>query len=123
MRLVVATLVLVPCVIAAKPEKSGKAVDAEVAPVSSREIEYATLVGKIGSTLVIHTTNGTVRRGTLTRYTNVSISLKLGPENGSIELDVPRDTIRKLSIEIAAADPLFPEAKPLTEGKPGAKKN
>ena len=109
--------------VAAKPVKSGKPADSKAAPVNSREIEYSTLVDKIGSTLVIHTTNGTVRRGTLMRYTNVSISLKLGPENGSIELGVPRDTIRKLSIEIAPADPLFPEAKPMTEGKPGAKKN
>ncbi len=125
MRLVFAalTLVLIPCAMAAKPVKGGKAVDSKAAPVNSREIEYASLVDKIGSTLIIHTTNGTMRRGTLMRFTNVSISLKLGPENGSIELAVPRDTIRTLSIEIAAADPLFPETKPMTEGKPGAKKN
>ncbi len=116
-------LIVVHNAMAAKPVKSGKSVDSKVAPVNSREIEYSTLVDKIGSTLLIHTTNGTLRRGTLMRYTNVSISLKLGPENGSIELGVPRDTIRKLSIEIAPADPLFPEAKPMTEGKPGAKKN
>ena len=116
-------LIVVHNAMAAKPVKSGKSVDSKVAPVNSREIEYSTLVDKIGSTLPIHTTNGTLRRGTLMRYTNVSISLKLGPENGSIELGVPRDTIRKLSIEIAPADPLFPEAKPMTEGKPGAKKN
>lgn len=108
---------------AAQPARAGKSVDTKAAPVNSREIEYASLVDKIGSTLVIHTTNGTIRRGTLMRYTNVSISVKLGPDNGSIELAVPRATIRKLSIEIAAADPLFPEAKPMTEGKPGAKKN
>ncbi len=119
----VLTLIVVPSVRAAKTVKSGKPVDSKAAPVNSRDIEYSTLVDKIGSTLVINTTNGTVRRGTLMRYTNVGISLKLGPENGSIELGVPRDTIRKLSIEIAPADPLFPEAKPMTEGKPGAKKN
>ncbi|MEO7935552.1 MAG: hypothetical protein ABIR27_04765, partial [Dokdonella sp.] len=93
-------LMWVPHAMAAQPAKAGKLVDTKAAPVNSREIEYASLVDKIGSTLVIHTTNGTIRRGTLMRYTNVSISLKLGPDNGSIELAVPRATIRKLSIEI-----------------------
>jgi hypothetical protein len=59
----------------------------------------------------------------LTRYTNVTLSLQLGPEAGSIELSVPRDSIRKIMIEIAPADPLFLNEENKHEGESGAKKN
>jgi hypothetical protein len=120
---VLLALVLMPIARAATPAKAAKAMDAKAAPVSLREVEYESLENKIGTALVVRTTNDTTRRGTLLRYTNVSLNLKLGPENGSIDLTVPRDTIRKVMIEIAAADPLFLDEKPKTEGKPGAKKN
>jgi hypothetical protein len=121
--LVLLAFLLAPIVQAAKPEKPAKATDTRAAAVTLREVAYESLETKIGSALVVRTTNDTTRRGTLLRYTNVSLNLKLGPENGSIELLVPRDTIRKVMIEIAAADPLFLNEKPMTEGKPGAKKN
>ena len=63
------------------------------------------------------------RRGTLLRYTKVSIVVKLGPDNGSIELGMPRSTIRKIMLVVAAADPLFINETSPHEGKPGAKKN
>lgn len=116
-------LLLVPVAQAAKPAKSGKQVDAKAAQTSLREAEYTTLESKIGSQLVIHTTNDTTRRGTLQRYTKVSLTVQLGPENGSIELAIPRATIRKVMLEIAPADPLFTNETSPHEGKPGAKKN
>jgi hypothetical protein len=116
-------LLLAPIVQAANPAKAAKANEAKAAAASLREVDYESLENRIGSALVVRTTNETTRRGTLLRYTKVSLNLKLGPENGSIELAVPRDTIRKVMIEIAAADPLFLNEKPMTEGKPGAKKN
>jgi len=88
-----------------------------------REIEYPALVDKIGHKLIISTTNDTTRSGVLTRYTNVTISLQLGPEAGSIELSVPRNSIRKIMIEIAPADPLFLNEVTPQEDKAGAKKN
>lgn len=121
--LAIFVMLLVPAVEAAKPVKQGNQADGKTAPVSLREVEYSTLENKVGSQLVIQTTNNTTRRGTLQRYTKVSLSVKLGPENGSIELGVPRATIRSVMVEIAPADPLFPNETSPHEGKPGAKKN
>ena len=39
-----------------------------------------------------------MRRGKLVKYTNPGITLQLGPENGSIELDIPRETVRNVSV-------------------------
>ncbi len=124
-RLILAFLVilLVTDVHAAKTAKSEKTANTREAQVSQREVEYESLENRIGSDIVIQTTNDTTRRGTLLRYTKVSLNVKLGPESGSIELAVPRSTIRKVMLEIAPADPLFPEQKNLNKGKPGAKKN
>ena len=123
MLLAILVSLLVPVAQAAKPAKTAKQADSKAAQTSLREVEYSTLENRIGSQLVIHTTNDTTRRGTLQRYTKVSLTMKLGPENGSIELGVPRDTIRKVMIEIAPADPLFPTETSPHEGKSGAKKN
>lgn len=123
LRLTFLAILLVGNVHAAQPVNSEKTSKATEGQVSLREVEYPSLETKIGSALVIQTTNDTTRRGTLLRYTKVSLSVKLGPESGSIELAVPRNTIRKVMLEIAPADPLFPEQKPLEKGKPGAKKN
>ncbi|MEZ5462402.1 hypothetical protein [Dokdonella sp.] len=101
--------------------KAGKSATANAS--SLREIEYTALEDKIGAKLVINTTNGTTRSGGLTRYTNVTLTLQLGPENGSIELSVPRDTIRKILIEIPPADPLFLNEESPDKGETGAKKN
>ncbi len=116
-------VLLVSAAHAAKPVRSDKPVDAGSAQGSLREVEYTTLESRIGSQLLIQTTNDTTRNGTLLRYTKVSLTLKLGPENGSIELGVPRSTIRKVMLEIGPADPLFPNETSPHEGKPGAKKN
>jgi hypothetical protein len=116
-------IVLVPMAQAVMPARASKAVDTKAPAVSLREVGYESLETKIGSPLVIRTTNDTTRRGTLLRYTKVSLNLKLGPENGSIDLAIPRDTIRKIMIEIAPADPLFLDEKSMTKGKPGAKTN
>lgn len=116
-------ILLVGNVYAAKQATSAKASKATEAQTSLREVEYESLENRIGSGLVIETTNDTTRRGTLERYTKVSLSVKLGPDSGSIELAVPRTTIRKVMLEIAPADPLFLEQKTLDKGKSGAKKN
>ncbi len=116
-------ILLVADLHAAKPADGEKTAKAKAEQFSLREVEYTSLETRIGSNLVIQTTNDTTRRGTLLRYTKVSLVVKLGPESGSIELGVPRSTIRKVMLEIAPADPLFPEPRTLDKGKPGAKKN
>ena len=109
----------------AKTEKTAKAkpVQLKQAQVSLREVDYSSLESKVGSKLVIDTVNNTTRSGTLLRYTNVSIIVKLGADSGSIELGMPRKTIRKIMLEIPPADPLFINETSPHEGKPGAKKN
>lgn len=111
---------LMPLGNAAKPDNAAKPA---VSQTSLREVEYTKLESKIGRQLVIQTTYNTTRQGKLLRYTKVGLIVKLGPENGAIELTVPRETIRKVMTEIGPADPLFPNETSPHEGKPGAKKN
>jgi hypothetical protein len=114
----------IPAVFAAEPAKSGNSkAAAKARPVSLRAVEYPELENHVGAKLVIHTTNSTTRSGVLKRYTGVNITIQLGAENGAIELVVPRNTIREALLEIAPADPLFPNEKSPYEGKSGAQKN
>jgi hypothetical protein len=80
-------------------------------------VEYTSLEHKVGQQLLIETTFKTARRGTLIKYTQPALTLQLGPENGSIELTVPRETIKTITVltPVAATDK--------DEGTSGAKKN
>ena len=109
--------------LAASPARAGKASAAPKAQSSLREIEYTDLESKVGEKIVDSTANNTTRSGVLVRYTNVTLTLQMGPENGSIELAIPRSGIRKVMIEIGPADPLFLNEKSPHEGESGAKKN
>ncbi|HEY0178858.1 MAG TPA: hypothetical protein VGC30_04390, partial [Dokdonella sp.] len=75
---------------------------AEAAPSGARAagaaVEYAELEHEIGAELAIDTTFNTTRRGVLVKYTNPTLTLRLGPEAGSIDLSVPRDTVRRITI-------------------------
>jgi len=114
---------MTPWAMAASPGKGAKAAKAPEAQVTLQEIDYAALEEKIGAKLVIDTRNSTTRSGTLVRYTNVSLTIQLGRDQGGIELAIPRTGIERVRIEIAPADPLFPEQETPHEGDPGAKKN
>jgi hypothetical protein len=114
---------LAPWAMAVTPGKGTKTQAAEQAQNSLQEIDYAALEEKIGARLVIDTTNSTTRTGVLVRYTNVSLTVKLGQEQGGIELSIPRTGIERVRIEIAPADPLFIDEKSPQKGDPGAKKN
>jgi lactate dehydrogenase-like 2-hydroxyacid dehydrogenase len=76
-------------------------------------VAYDALEHHVGDVLVIETTLNTVRRGKLVRYTNPTLTIELGPEQGSIELSVPRETIRNVRVLPAAA------AQPEVGAKPG----
>jgi hypothetical protein len=80
---------------------------------AQREIAYADLGKEQGKRITVHTKLGTVRSGTLTKYSQTSIDVKL--DNGA-ELTIPADGIRSLSVPVPPADPLFP-----TAGEPSAK--
>ena len=65
---------------------------------------------RVGSDLVVETTLGTVRRGKLLKYTNPGITIQLGPEHGSVELSMPRETISNVSVVLPPAEEATPPA-------------
>lgn len=81
-----------------KKPAPAKVAPAEPAKPLAHVVEYAELEHHLGDTIVVETTLDTVRRGKLVKYTNPGITLQLGPENGSIELDIPRETVRNVSV-------------------------
>ncbi|MEO5624817.1 MAG: hypothetical protein ABIQ70_02270 [Dokdonella sp.] len=111
--------------VAAKPKQvplkttvTSGAAPAEAPKLTEQPIAYKELESHIGAELVIETTLNTVRRGTLVRYTNPGLTIQLGAEAGSIELEVPAETIRRVSI-VASVPPI---STPPQE-KSSAKKN
>ncbi len=100
----------------AKSVPANKTADAPKA--TEKVVDYKDLESNIGADLSIETTFNTVRRGTLVKYTNPGLIIRLGPEAGSIELDVPAETIRRVSIVTQAPQ----TAKPPQENS-SAKKN
>lgn len=106
------------------PDKSAKSKNkVDLSQTHFREVQYAELENRIDSKIVVHTINNTVRSGTLTRFTNATIQLKLGPEAGSIELTIPSAQVRKVMLELGPADPLFVDESTDKKGESGAKKN
>jgi hypothetical protein len=94
----------------------------EVAKLVGEPVAYDALEHHVGDEIAIETTFNTVRRGKLVKYTNPTLTIQLGPEHGSIELSVPRETIRSISVLPAA--PARPEAGAKQEqGNRSAKKN
>jgi hypothetical protein len=103
-----------PVAEAAKPQPTGKLV------------EYAELEQHVGSDIIVETTLHTVRRGKLIKYTSPGLTIKLGPEHGGIELSVPRETVRNVSLVIEpapAAEKPVDAAKPVDAGKPAQQQN
>ncbi|MEO7757699.1 MAG: hypothetical protein ABIS07_14060 [Dokdonella sp.] len=81
---------------------------ADVPKPAEQPIAYKELESHIGAELSIETTLNTVRRGTLVRYTNPGLTIQLGPEAGSIALEVPAETIRRVSIVAPAPQTATP---------------
>lgn len=83
------------------------------APVSAAKagvpIEYAELATQVGAEISVETTLNTVRRGTLVKYTNPTLTLKLGPQTGSIDFTVPRETVRSITLITPAPEPAAKE--------------
>jgi hypothetical protein len=55
-----------------------------------QSIDYEKLGDKIGRDIIVHTSNGTRREGTLLKYSGASLEMKLIGKDGGITLDVPR---------------------------------
>ncbi|GAA0703999.1 hypothetical protein [Dokdonella soli] len=84
----------------------------EVVRPVGEAVAYEALEHHIGAEIAVETTLNTVRRGKLVKYTNPALTLQLGPEAGSIELSVPRETVRSIR--------LLPSTVP-AQPEPGAK--
>jgi len=84
-------------------------------PAAPATVEYASLEDHIGDTVVIQTTLNTTRSGILRKYTSVVLTIEL--ESG-IELTVPRETIRSISLAASGRSQNTPAA-----GETGAQKN
>ncbi|MGA9423302.1 MAG: hypothetical protein WBW61_13150 [Rhodanobacteraceae bacterium] len=69
-----------------------------------RDVPYEELENHVGDEIEIHTTYGTVRRGTLTQYTSVELTMKLD-NHGEIDLSVPRETVKSVTLIGSGATP------------------
>ena len=109
------------------PAAAKKAAAAEAPPQPTGQlVEYAELEHKVGSEIIVETTLHTVRRGTLIKYTNPAITVQLGADSGSMELTIPRETVRNVSIVLAPAEApaaAVPAAQTQAAGTGSAKKN
>jgi len=90
---------------------------AEPARPAGEVVEYADLEHRVGQDIEIETKLNTVRRGTLMKYTQPALTLKISPEASGYELTVPRETIKTITV----LPP--PATQDKDEGKSGAKKN
>lgn len=109
-RLLVAA-VLAAAVSASFAAPAGKA----PAPAPAAAVEYSTLEDHVGDTVVIQTTLNTTRSGILRKYTSVVLTIEL---DSGIELTVPRETIRSISLAAPGRSQNTPAA-----GDTGAQKN
>ena len=86
-----------------KPANAPKAEAAKAA--TGVPVEYAELETQVGAEIAVETTLNTLRRGTLIKYTNPALTLKLGPEMGSIDFTIPHDTVRSITLIKPASAP------------------
>jgi len=103
----------------AAPAKSAAKSAAPARP-AGEVVPYEALENQVGAEIAVETTHNTVRRGRLLKYTNPTLKLELGPEHGSIELSVPRETVRTIRL-LSPAAPAAGEAQ--NQGSSSAQKN
>ena len=89
----------------------------EPAKPVGQAVEYAELESRVGQTLVIETTFKTTRTGKLVKYTQPVLTLDIGTEAKPMELSVPKETIKTITVITPAA------TTDKDAGTSGAKKN
>jgi hypothetical protein len=103
---------------ATKSHAAPKPKAAEPAKPAGQVVEYAELENRVGQTVVIETTFKTTRTGKLLKYTQPTLTLQIGSSDKPMELSVPKETIRTITVLTPAA------AEPAKDtGTSGAKKN
>jgi len=65
---------------------------------TEREIPYAELGGYLNKRVVVHSTLGTVRSGTLTHYTQSQIDIAL--DGNGAQLTFARDSLKSVSVPV-----------------------
>ena len=102
-----AALAMSLCLVAAPslhaaPAKTTSAPSKKAAPEPAKPVgevvQYEALEQNVGKDIVIETTLKTTRRGTLMKYTQPALTLKVTPEAGGFELTVPRETIKTITV-------------------------
>ena len=94
------------------------AAEAPAGRVIQQELEYTELARFVGKTVTIYSKFKTTRTGELIKYTDNGLILKLGARDGGMELNMPRNTVVKVSAPIPVDEPFFTEP-----GADGAKKD
>jgi hypothetical protein len=82
----------------AAPAAAAKKAAAAPAAPAGEAIEYAALEQRIGDEVIVETTMNTVRRGTLVKYTNPTLTLRVGAAAGGYDLSIPHETVRSLRV-------------------------
>jgi hypothetical protein len=81
-------------------------------------VEFKDLERYVGQVVKVRTKYNTQRAGTLIKYTSAGILLKLSAREGGIELQVPANNVRSVSVLISMDQSLVAPA-----GEQGAEKN
>lgn len=93
---------------------AGPAAAAQARVRAVEVIGYDRLGSHVGREIVVRTTLGSRRAGTLVRYTRTALRLKLAPRDGGVELDIPSHSVRAIEVATEADT---------TPGGDSAKKN
>ncbi|MCQ4164948.1 hypothetical protein [Tahibacter harae] len=61
-------------------------------------VSYAQLGNHVGAQIVVRTTLGSRRAGTLVRHTQTALRLRLSPADGGVELDIPSSSVKDVEV-------------------------
>jgi hypothetical protein len=61
-------------------------------------LAYEQLGSRLGQHIVVHTRIGSRRAGTLVRYSQAALRLRLAPRDGGVDLDIPSSSVRDIEI-------------------------
>jgi len=86
------------CAAAAVKPATPAASSPKTAARIAEPIDFGQLGQHIGREVVVHTKHGTRRVGVVVKAYNTLLVIKLGPADGGIDLDVARDTVRKVEL-------------------------
>ena len=68
------------------------------APTPGRSLAYAELSGLQGRRIEVESTYGSVRRGTLQKYTDTAITIRLEQRERGLEVTMPHQTVREVRL-------------------------